>query len=139
MTVSTGGTTRPALRRTVRDRMVFGVCGGLARYFKIDPVLVRLAFVLTTLAGGAGVLAYLILTIVVPCEDEVGAGITSSPGRLALGNQPTQIVAFALVALGALLLIGNLGWLSWVRGELVWPALLIVLGAGILLTRRPAQ
>jgi phage shock protein C len=57
--------------------MVFGVCGGLAEYFDLDAVFVRLAFVLTVLAGGAGVLAYLILAIVMPDEpapDFVGAG-----------------------------------------------------------------
>ena len=45
--------------------MIGGVCGGIGRYFQIDPVLVRLAFVLFTLAGGAGVLIYLILLIVI--------------------------------------------------------------------------
>jgi len=60
------------LMRTQDDRMLGGVCGGLARYFDIDPVLVRLAFVLFTLAGGAGPLAYLILLIVMPLDTGVG-------------------------------------------------------------------
>ena len=46
------------------DRMIGGVCGGLARYFDIDPTLVRLAFVLFTTFGGGGVLAYVILWVV---------------------------------------------------------------------------
>ncbi len=56
------------LVRTQDDRMVGGVCGGLARYFDVDPVLVRLAFVLFTLAGGAGPLIYLVLLILMPLD-----------------------------------------------------------------------
>jgi len=56
------------LHRSRRERMVFGVCGGLAEHFDLDAVIVRLAFVLTVLAGSAGILAYLILAIVMPDE-----------------------------------------------------------------------
>jgi len=59
------------LTRTNDDRMIGGVCGGLARYFKIDPVLVRLAFVLFTIYGGAGPLAYLLLLILMPLNADV--------------------------------------------------------------------
>lgn len=48
--------------------MLGGVCGGIAEYFDIDPTLIRLAFVLIVFAGGAGILAYLIMWIVVPAE-----------------------------------------------------------------------
>jgi phage shock protein C len=54
------------LYRSRKARMVAGVCGGLAEYFNIDPTLVRLLFVFATLAGGPGLLAYIILLIVVP-------------------------------------------------------------------------
>ncbi len=59
------------LYRSTRDRMVAGVCGGVAEYFKVDPTLVRLLFVLFALAGGPGALAYIILWIVVP-EEQAG-------------------------------------------------------------------
>jgi phage shock protein PspC (stress-responsive transcriptional regulator) len=49
---------------------VAGVCGGLAHYFAIDPVIIRLLWILFTLAGGGGVLAYLIAWLVVPEEPE---------------------------------------------------------------------
>jgi phage shock protein C len=52
--------------------MIAGVCGGVAEYFNIDPTLVRLAFVLVFLAGGAALLAYIIMWIVVPLEPEAG-------------------------------------------------------------------
>jgi len=51
------------------DRMIFGVASGIAAYLNIDPVIIRLAFVLLTLAGGHGLLAYLILAIIMPEED----------------------------------------------------------------------
>jgi phage shock protein PspC (stress-responsive transcriptional regulator) len=54
------------LTRNSEDRMVFGVCSGVANYLNIDPVLVRLAFVLLTLFHGSGLLLYLILAIIMP-------------------------------------------------------------------------
>ncbi len=61
------------LYRSRDERMIAGVAGGLAEYFGIDPTLVRLAFVAFTLAGGSGVLAYLILAIIMPLEPYPGA------------------------------------------------------------------
>ncbi|MCK4417348.1 MAG: PspC domain-containing protein [Candidatus Latescibacteria bacterium] len=57
------------LYRSQRHKMIAGVCGGLARYFNIDPSFVRLAWTLGTLASvGVGVLAYLAMLIFVPEE-----------------------------------------------------------------------
>lgn len=56
------------LYRSRSERMIAGVCGGIGEYFNIDPTLVRLLFVAFTLAGGSGVLAYIIFMIVVPEE-----------------------------------------------------------------------
>ena len=54
------------LYRSKKDRMIAGVCGGLAEYFNIDPVLVRLIALLFILGAGSGLLAYIILWIVIP-------------------------------------------------------------------------
>ncbi len=56
------------LYRSRSERMIAGVCGGIAQYLNIDPTLVRLAFVGFTLAGGAGVLLYALLAIIMPLE-----------------------------------------------------------------------
>ena len=56
------------LYRSTRDRMIWGVCGGLARYFSIDPTIVRVIFILLIFANGLGILAYLILAILMPKE-----------------------------------------------------------------------
>jgi phage shock protein C len=60
------------LTRSVTDRKLGGVCAGIADYFEIDPVLVRVAFVVLAISGGFGVLAYVILWIIVP-EAPTGA------------------------------------------------------------------
>lgn len=58
------------LYRSATDRSIAGVCGGLAEYFNVDTTLVRLAFVLFALAGGPGVLLYIILWVVMPEEQD---------------------------------------------------------------------
>ena len=56
------------LMRSRNDRMLAGVAGGLAEHLNMDPTLIRLIFVVLTLAGGPGLLIYLILWIVMPEE-----------------------------------------------------------------------
>jgi phage shock protein C len=56
------------LVRSSNDRMIFGVSGGLAAYLNIDPVLVRLFFVLLTLSTGYGAIIYLVLALLMPEE-----------------------------------------------------------------------
>jgi phage shock protein PspC (stress-responsive transcriptional regulator) len=54
------------LYRSAREKMLGGVAGGLAEYFDVDPTIVRLVFVLSIFVGGAGIIAYIIMWIVVP-------------------------------------------------------------------------
>jgi phage shock protein C len=60
------------LYRSEKNRVIAGVCGGLADYFNFDPVIIRIFLVLITLFGGSGVLLYLILWVVIPTESAVG-------------------------------------------------------------------
>lgn len=53
------------------DAMVCGVCGGIARYFNIDPTLVRLATVLLVIPGGMSVWVYIIAALVIPKESSL--------------------------------------------------------------------
>jgi phage shock protein C len=66
------------LYRTREGRVVAGVCSGIAGHFGIDPTLVRLAFALLTIFGGAGVLVYLVAWIVIPEEGGDGSSIAES-------------------------------------------------------------
>ena len=59
---------RQGLYRSKSDRMIAGVCGGLAKRFSVNATCLRLAFVLFTLLGGAGILVYLFLWIIMPEE-----------------------------------------------------------------------
>ena len=58
------------LYKSRRDQKLCGVCAGIAEYFSIDPTIIRLIWALFTLAGGAGVLAYIVCAIVIPEETD---------------------------------------------------------------------
>jgi len=62
------------LYRSRTDRMIWGVCGGLAEYFHIDPAIVRIIAVLLIFANGFGIIAYIIMTMVVPLEGSKSSG-----------------------------------------------------------------
>ena len=63
---------RRQLRRSRKDRSIAGICGGIAEYFDIDPTLVRLAWIIFCLAGGSGVLGYIIAALVMPEDPNRG-------------------------------------------------------------------
>ncbi len=56
------------LYRSKRERMIAGVCGGLAQYLGLDPTIVRLIFILLLFAPPSGVLIYLIMWLIAPEE-----------------------------------------------------------------------
>ncbi len=56
------------LYRSRTDRMIWGVCGGLAKYFNIDTTIVRVAFVVSLFFGSLGFWVYIIMAIIVPLE-----------------------------------------------------------------------
>ena len=58
------------LYKSNRNRMLCGVCGGIAEYFGLDPTLVRLAWVLFCAMGGSGFVAYIVAAIIIPRAPE---------------------------------------------------------------------
>jgi phage shock protein PspC (stress-responsive transcriptional regulator) len=79
-TQSTTTNDRPAareLRRSTDDRMLAGVAGGLARYLDVDATLVRIAFAVLTVVGGAGVPLYLACWLLIP-EDGADQSVAAS-------------------------------------------------------------
>lgn len=68
---STIYTMQKRLTKSKTERKIFGVCGGLAEYFGIDPTLVRLAFVILALFNGIGLVIYIILAVIMPSEESV--------------------------------------------------------------------
>src|SRR4051812_34838859 len=94
------------LRRSSSDRMVGGVAGGLGRYFDVDPVLFRIAFVVLVFAGGAGILAYLGLWLITPSDGEGEAPSNAGLRALAvIGGIVLVCVALPFLLAGAVLAI----------------------------------
>lgn len=116
------------LLRSRDDRVIGGVAAGLGTYLGIDPVIVRLVFVVLALAGGGGILAYVIAWIVIP---EAPMDGTPAPGSTDASTP--KLAGLVLVALGGLLLADQLlPAFSW---RYLGPVLLIVFG-GLLLARK---
>ena len=130
------------LTRSNSDKVIAGVCGGLATYLDIDSTLIRLAFVILLLASGIGLPIYVILWIIMPEEDsqshsdaevihknlgEIGDSVYSSV--TGVGRRGT--VGILLVLMGAYFLLGQLGWLNWISGAVFWP--LVIIGFGVYL------
>ena len=121
-------TTR--LTRSQDDRILGGVCGGLGRYLNVDPVLVRLAFVLFTLAGGAGALAYLILLIVMPLDTDSSSQVNYDDIEMVERKRRTNILVGAgMVLFGIWFLLGKIPALAWLSAGNLWPLLLVIIGA----------
>ncbi len=69
MNSTSSPTSRPShLTRSTTDKKIAGVSGGLASYFGVDPLLIRIGFVVTTLFSGAGLLAYVAMLALVPSD-----------------------------------------------------------------------
>ncbi len=121
------------LYRSRADRMLAGVCGGLADYFEVDPTLVRVVYAVVTVLTGVlgGLVLYVLLAVimpVVPSSDSNDVTV-SSTGRFASAG-------LVLVILGVLLLVANYGVLAWWTWARMWPVILIVGGVVLLLRGR---
>jgi phage shock protein C len=79
-TVQAAQPTVKLLQRSTTNKMIAGVCGGLAVYFNLDPVLMRVIFVALALAGGPGVVLYIILWVVMP-EDTAPVAVTPTTAK----------------------------------------------------------
>lgn len=132
-------TVTNTLYRHPTDKMIGGVCGGIADYFHWDASLVRIVWLVATIAtGGGGLLAYLVLWGLLPVGT-VQIGL-QRPAAFALNERNIGRMAMALIALGGLWLLANVGILPgilrmfwWTLSIFFWPALLI--GIGYLLLR----
>lgn len=112
------------LRRSTTDRKVAGVAGGLARHLDIDPVLLRVGFVVLAFFGGAGLILYGALWLLVPEE-----GADQAPVNLDERSRTIALIAVGVIA--ALALIGD----SWGAYWFPWPLAIIGLIAFLWLSR----
>lgn len=150
------------LYRSRSDRLIAGVCGGLGEYLRMDPVWLRLVFLLLLFAWGIGFWAYLILWIIVPEEgretaepgDTVqanlqemadrarGLGLSIQRGLQGDGSsadaRPASgsfIVGVVLVLLGAFLLLNQFNLFSWLRWDVIFALLLVLIGGALLISQ----
>ena len=121
-----GGGPR-VVRRSRGERVIAGVCGGIGRYLGVDPVLLRIAFIVLALANGLGVIAYVVAWVAIP-EERPGQPLAAAPeprretGRLVLGG--------SLVVLGLVLLVDRL---APNLDELFWPVAVVAVGVAVML------
>jgi phage shock protein C len=140
------------LYRSRTDRILAGVCGGLAERLGVDPSLIRIAWVVLALATAVVpfVVLYVVMAVIVPerpagdagpapsGEGEGPAGVESPSGR-ARSEDLAVLLGAGLVVVGLVVLLDRWFWIR-VDWQLVWPAVLIVIGVFLILQtlRRPA-
>jgi phage shock protein PspC (stress-responsive transcriptional regulator) len=123
--------TYKELRRSRSDRMIAGVCGGLGRYFDVNPVFYRIGFVVLTLLGGAGIIVYGASLLVIPNEGE-----RDSIAADALRNhrqRPLALLGLALVGAAGIALLSHMSF--HIHSGAVW-AFVLLGGALILWSQR---
>ena len=149
------------LYRSAKSKVFGGVAGGIAEYFDIDPIIIRLLFVVIAFAGGGGVIVYLILWIALPLEPLTSFNMNMNSGEPFSNNNPGEqstdgytgasnpfsipvkaenrnglIGGIVLISLGMIFLanrfIPNIDF-----GDL-WPLVLVVLG-GVLIATSMAE
>lgn len=129
------------LYRSRTDKVFGGVCGGLADYFNIDVVIVRIIFVASALVWGLSFVLYLVLWIAVPLEPmkfevasestSLGAEEEKTEKERVKSKKSREIFAIVLMVLGIFITLDNL--LTWFTGRLYLPMILILIGLLILL------
>lgn len=120
------------LYRSRHNQMIGGVCMGLARYFDVDVILVRLIWILAALFGGSGVLAYIIAWVIIPEEPTAGEANDVTSGPFSASGTDTRAIGLIIIAIGTFLLVRNIMPSLFFR-VYFWPVLLIGLGLVILL------
>ncbi len=123
---------RPQLRRSRSDKVIGGVGGGLAEYSGIDALLWRVGFVALALAGGTGVLVYLLLWLLMPAGATTGVDEPARPRMPAGPRSPVPGVTLAgvLIVVGTLALVAR--FTDWDPDATVFlGGGLLVVGAGL--------
>ncbi len=122
---------RPRLERSRSDRVIGGVAAGIGHHLGIEPIVVRIAFVVLALAAGFGLVVYLLAWLLAPQEALEGA--TRPRARILIRPTLGQALGAALILAGVMLLLFVTGF--WFGEELAWPVTLAGIGFAILWAR----
>lgn len=124
------------LTRSVRDKVFSGVAGGIAEYIEVDPVIVRISFVLLTLLHGVGLIVYIVCMVIMPQEillpdemQEKYKGMEAAGNEKKKGNREKYFGAL-LMGIGVIFLLKNIA--DWRFFEIV-PFILIVIGVWLVM------
>jgi phage shock protein C len=115
------------VRRSRSERVIAGVCGGVGRYLGVDPVLLRIAFIILALANGLGVIAYVVCWVAIPEERPDEPSLPAPQGRRETGR---LVLGGSLVVLGLVLLLDRL---APDLDELFWPVAVVAVGVAVML------
>jgi signal transduction histidine kinase/phage shock protein PspC (stress-responsive transcriptional regulator) len=127
---------RLALTRRPTDKLIAGVASGLGDRFRIEPNLVRLAFVVLALAGGAGIVLYAAGWLFLPVDRDSAdhtAAASDGHGRARSHNDVVHVLALGAVTLGVLLLAKSMG--LGFSDSLLWPIVLAAMGTALIVGR----
>ncbi len=125
---------RPPLRRDADRKVIVGVCAGAARWLGVDPLIVRIAVVVLTVASGVGLPIYIAGWLLMPPADgspAIAARLRARPGAWQIG------AGVGCLTLGGLLTIRELG--LWWSDAIVWPFVLAAAGAAMLWRQTAAR
>jgi len=138
------------LYRSKTNRVIFGICGGLGEYFDIDPLVIRILFILLTFTGGSGIVIYLILAIMIPDSsgnkksiNEVISGTQEKTQELAEEIKKNRdwivniknIVGLVILFIGLDILfeqIFDFNPFSIVNWGIVWALIIVLIGLRII-------
>ncbi|MDP1677683.1 MAG: PspC domain-containing protein [Bacteroidota bacterium] len=134
------------LYRSQTNKVFAGVCGGLAEYFDVDPVVIRVLFVLMVLFGGTGIVLYIAAIFIVPKKPFIFGEPTAATaaGSTPLTSSNANVrnwFGIVLVSIGVILLLANLDifhFFNFVEGafEFIFPVLLIISGMAVIYYRQ---
>jgi phage shock protein C len=133
------------LERSRTNRVISGVCGGIAEYLDVDATFVRVVMVILAFPFGIGILLYFLLLFLMPNPGEAAPFVRAADGA-AVGDSvatpsavrppadPAELerrrsgLGILLIAVGVLFMLGNLGWFRFLDWKDVWPLVLIAIG-----------
>jgi phage shock protein PspC (stress-responsive transcriptional regulator) len=150
------------LYRSRADRMLFGVCGGLAKYFGIDPSIMRIIVILLALSTGIGVLIYFVMAFIIPLEgsektapkevfmenvqdvkttaQEFGKKAEDAFAKKAGSEEEALVQArrrnalgIIIIVIGVIILLSTIGIFNWGFWWVLWPVVLIAIGVAIII------
>ena len=135
------------LYRSTNNKVISGVCGGIAEYFEIDPTIVRLLWALITITGGIGIIAYIVCIIIIPentfsyrandfekTENNATYSSYTDNESSPSDNNSKLLFGVILVILGIVLVAKK--FVHWIDFGSVWPVLLVVAGIHLIVKEK---